>query len=561
MRTENTVVEKIRDMELDKERAPVMVVQRKSRQRRRQRGLAKGAPAALCALLAASVMGCASEADVGNAKAGEKISDFVGGVSGDEPRATLVAQDVLAAGGTAADAAVAMSFVLSVTYPAAAALGGGGSCLVYDRPTQTAETLNFLPVQAISGGIIAVPGSVRGLAALHSRYGRIPWGRLIGPAEQMARRGHPVSRALATVLEKARPVILGDKGLRMLFAGDGERVLKEGDPLSQIPLSAVLAQIKVRGPGEFYVGQAANNLVAGARGPGSAMSLSDLRNYRPSWHETVSMKFGGLVYHTSPGPMAGGTIAGQMWAMLSEDDRFTKASGAERTHLIAEVSARAYSDRGGNISRPLSSFRAHALMTGYLADRHAPVPAGRQVKLSPELGIGGSTGFVIVDQEGSAVACTLSMGRSFGAGRADRLTGVVLAAPLLKGDLEFLGPAIVVNAEGRLVMVVNAVGGPAAPAALAQGALTAIVSGEGLEAASDAPRVFHPSNPDQAYVEPEMSGVIVTSLRQRGHTLRIAEGLGRVNAILCPQGLADGDRKCQLKSDKRGFGLAVGGDF
>jgi len=518
------------------------------------------------ALGLALVAGCASESGSGkNASAG-KPSTFVGGVSGDEPRASLVAQEVLAAGGTAADAAVAMSFMLSVTYPAAASLGGGGSCLVYDQATQSAEVLNFLPIQATSGGIIAVPGTVRGLAALHSRYGRISWGRLIGPAEQIARRSHPVSRALAKVLQDAKPVILGDVGLRAIFLSDTTGVLKEGDPLSQIPLSAVLAQIRVRGPGEFYVGQAASNLIAGARGPGGAMSLSDLRNYRPSWHDTASMKLDGMTYHTSPGPMAGGTIAGQMWAMLSGDERFKKAKGAGRAHLLAEVSARAYADRDSNISRPLSSFRAHALMTGYQPDRHTPAKADKQARLSPEMGAGGSTGFVVVDQEGSAVACTLSMGRSFGAGRADQLTGVVLAAPLSPGDLDFLGPAIVVDREGRLVMAATAVGGPSAPAALAQSALAAITSGESLETAGDAPRVFHPGNPDQAYVETDMSGPAVIALRKYGHTLRVADKLGRVNAIFCPGGLASSDddddgRNCQLRADKRGYGLAIGGRF
>jgi len=536
-----------------------MLDHRKTERRRRQRGIA------VIGLLAVAVAACSADPNASTSKAGEAISGFVGGVSGDEPRATLVAQDVLAGGGTAADAAVAMTFALSVTYPAAAALGGGGSCLIFDAATQSSETLNFLPVHPASGGSIAVPGTVRGLAALHSRYGRKSWRRLLEPAEQMARRGHPVSRALAKVLQAARPVILGDMGLKSIFVTDGDHVLVEGDPLSQVPLSAVLAQIRVRGPGEFYVGQAANNLVAGARGAGSAMAMTDLRNYRPSWHETSSMKMEGLVFHTSPGPMIGGTIAGQMWAMLSEEERFAKSAaqddGVDTAHLLAEVSARAYSDRGANVSRPLSTFRAHAMMTSYRAERHVPGRPEATSRLSPELGLDSATGFAIVDQEGSAVACTLSMGRSFGAGRADRLTGVVLAAPMVAGDLDFLGPVIVVSDEGRLVMAAAAVGGPAAPAALAQGALTAINSGKDLVPSIDAARVFHPNNPDQVYVEPDMNGAVVAALRQRGHTLRVTDKLGRVNAILCPGGLARDNQKCQFRADPRGYGLAAGGDF
>ena len=541
-------------MELDNERTPVKVVQRKSGRGSRQRGLL---PLVLASALLAA---CSSEPEVTTLELGEVIEGFVGGVAADEPRAALVAQDVLAAGGTAADASVALAFSMAVTYPSAASLGGGGACVIYDAATQTSETISFLPGRPARGGIVAVPGTVRGMAALHSRYGRIGWADLVSPAEILARRGHSVSRALAGPLVAARPLLAAEQGLRSIFMTPSGKVLTEGDTLSQVPLSAVLAQIRVRGPGELYIGPAALNFVSGARALGGVVELADLRGYRPSWHDTISMNTGKFVYHTSPGPMTGGAIAGQMWAMLNENQRLAKAKGAQRTHLLAEVSARAYGDRRVNAKRPLSSFRAHALMTGYLPNRHPPMPNSHQPALSPELGEGGSTGFAVVDREGSAVACTLSMGRVFGAGRADRLTGIVFAAPPIQSDFEFLGPALVIGPEGRVIMAAAASGGPAAPAALVQGALVGVENGT-LNNVLGAPRVFHPSNPDLAYVEPDMHGDIVANMRRRGHTLRMAPSLGRVNAILCPGGLGGDNAKCEYRSDQRGYGLAVGGEF
>ena len=77
----------------------------------------------------------------------------------------------------------------------------------------------------------------------------------------------------------------------------------------------------------------------------------------------------------------------------------------------------------------------------------------------------------------------------------------------------------------------------------------------------DAPRLFHPGNPDVLYVEPQLSSAVVASLRKRGHTLRAVQNLGRVNAIFCPGGLDPDNAHCEYKSDRRGFGLAAGGKF
>jgi gamma-glutamyltranspeptidase / glutathione hydrolase len=507
-----------------------------------------------------ALSGCGSDPEIKELQLGEVIEGFVGGVSGDEPRATLIAQDVLASGGTAADAATAMALAMSVTYPAAASLGGGGACLVSDSATQTVETLNFLPSAAVGGGLVAVPGMVRGIASLHSRYGRMSWEVLISKAEELARKGHNVSRALADPMTAARPIILSDPGLSAILMTPSGKVLREGNLLSQVPLSSVLAQLRVRGPGEFYFGRVATNLVNGARDAGGALTMSDFRNYQPSWHETVSVKRGDLVFHTSRGPMTGGIIAGQMWAMLKEGGRSAKMDAAQRAHLMAEVSMRAYAERGSNAARPLSVFRAHALMTGYLPNRHDAPKSSKRPALRPEQGTRGSTAFVVVDREGSAVSCILTMGRPFGIGKADRVTGIVMSAAPMHEDLEFLGPVIVLNKTGNLILAAASAGGPAAPAALADGALSATEEGK-LDQAVDAPRLFHPGNPDVLYVEPEMTSEVITSLRRRGHALRVAKNLGRVNAIYCPGGLSDKNTSCEYKSDKRGFGLAAGGQF
>ena len=128
----------------------------------------------------ALVAGCdpGGDAPAPGTVAPNEAKGFIGGASADEPRAALVARDVLAAGGTAADAAVALYFTLAVTYGSTASLGGGGSCLVYQpgkKPgTDKTEVLEFTARRSqveprMGGRASAIPGVVRGMAALHAR--------------------------------------------------------------------------------------------------------------------------------------------------------------------------------------------------------------------------------------------------------------------------------------------------------------------------------------------------------------------------------------------------------
>ena len=148
------------------------------------------------------VAGCGSKEETGVVGT---VRGFTGGAVADEPRAARVAADMLSAGGTAADAAVALYFTLSVTLPSVASLGGGGVCVVYDGKANRGQILDFMPRQPAGGGPIAVPVAARGMFALYAQYGKLRWEQLIGPAETLARFGGPVSRALAADLLAAAP--------------------------------------------------------------------------------------------------------------------------------------------------------------------------------------------------------------------------------------------------------------------------------------------------------------------------------------------------------------------
>ena len=165
------------------------------------------------------------------------VKGFLGGVAADEPRAALIARDVLSQGGNAADAAVALGFALSVTLPSRAGIGGGGGCVAFAAGGKSVnggvpEAVIFT-APAASGGPnadrpAAVPLLARGLYLLHVRYNHLPFESLIVPAEQMARFGTPVSRALAQDLAVVGGPLLADPAAAAIF-GRGGVPLAEGE--------------------------------------------------------------------------------------------------------------------------------------------------------------------------------------------------------------------------------------------------------------------------------------------------------------------------------------------
>ena len=490
---------------------------------------------------------------------------FIGGVTTDEPRATLAGLAALEIGGTAADAAVATFFTLAVTYPLAAGLAGGGACVAYDALSGTAESIDFSPSVPALGGAVAVPGAVRGMAALHARFGRLRWSQLVLKAEEKARFGFPASRALASAAQE----YAGTTGARELgpFIAGGLTVA-EGATVVQPALAETLSALRVRGGGDFYFGDAARTFVTRAQEAGGRLTVDDLKQYLPAWQRSARTALGDLSFFTTAAGPGGGPLAAAMWSMLTDQQRYTQTPDAMRSHLVAEAATRALGERASSAAET-TSFRAAALMTSYEANQHTPVEAGGQPDLSPWIGAGrdGTTGFVVLDSAGSAVACVLTMNAPFGDGRLDEKLGVFFApaAPVgaegwLRSGTDFMAPVLVANAvTGEFVLGLTATGGPAAPVAAARTAALSILETRRLRESIDAARVFALPNPDVAVVERGMPTEALEALRSAGHRVTEGSGFGIVNGILCYGGATLDATSCEFVADGRGHGLADGG--
>ena len=519
------------------------------------------------ALMALALAACAEEKPLEGVEG--SVLGFVGGVAAEEPRAALVGRQVLASGGSAADAATAMYFTLSVTYPSAAGLGGGGVCLVHDVESGKIETLRFLPGQpadpAPSGTVrTAVPGNPAGFFALHARFGNQPWAAHVSRAEQLARFGTRASRALAWDIAWARAWLRPHRQSWNILAPDGQP-LKEGQFLRQIDLAGILSSLRARGPGEFYRGRLSGEFAHAVRLAGGSMTLEDLRAYKPSWGTTIEVATGNHSAHFADAPSAG-RAAAILYALLAADDAFEDLGGDARLHLIAEASSSAAGELladpqappiGGTEKRPrlISESYVNRLARNLASGRHRPASIG--IGQAPGgIGASSSTGFVAADRTGSAVACSLTMNAPFGSGRMAQGTGVFMAAAPTRPAP--LSPVIVLNPNTQQVHFAAAGGGaPATPEAVPAVAAATMLAEIPLKEALALRRVSRPGNGDTTYFEAGMDGRSLQFLRGRGHRLREAAVLGRVSALHCRAGLQREPEQCRFAVDSRSHGLAA----
>lgn len=396
--------------------------QRRQRSRTARLGVAVAAALALTA--------CAGGSDVERGQIGA-VTGFAGLVAADEPHAALAARDILSAGGTAADAAVAAAFTMAVTLPSSAGILGGGICLVHGAETEKVEVLEFLPGFApVDGGArfpAAVPGLPRGLFALHAKYGELRWESLLAPAEQMARLGFPASRALAKEFVAGGAVLRNDMEAVRTFADSEGMSPGEGSRLVQENLGASLARIRLRGVGDFYQGLMARDLVAAYRRVGFALTLDSLRDYRPRWLEPATAMRGNEVVAAPPAGVP----------------------GTETLQVYQAVAA------GGAV----------------------PQQGGQPAP--------GSSGLVVVDNAGGSVACVLTMNGPFGAGGMAPGSGMLIAVPPPQPGAvrQPIGLLMAVNPNVKEFYFAGAAGGAAAASSIGRIAGRALEQGADLQAA------------------------------------------------------------------------------
>lgn len=328
------------------------------------------------------------------------VSGFLGGVVADEPRAVRVARDVLSAGGTAADAAVALYATMTVTKSSVAGIGGGGVCVVHMRSAKKVEVLDFWPRPgtrtAADQTATTIPAVPRGLYALSARYGRLNWAQLLSAAEQYARLGVPVSRSMVVDIDANRDRIEASPMLREVFMPGGN-TLHVGDRIRSVNLGALLTSLRVKGPGEFYNGALGAQIAKAVENAGGTLTADDMRSYKPEWKSATEVKVGNETLYLAYPPRSS--------------------------------SGRSVIDQGTELG---------AILNRYLAD----IDVGDNAAQTNS----GRSGFVVLDRAANAVVCTTTMNKPFGAALGADSFGLNLAAgDAAHAQTPLIGPALMVN--------------------------------------------------------------------------------------------------------------------
>ena len=346
------------------------------------------------------------------------VAGFLGGVAADEPRAAIVARDILSSGGSAVDAAVAGALTMAVTLPSRAGLGGGGACVALVAQRGLARSIVF-PAGAradLPPGTdrpAALPAMARGLFALHLNAGRFKIEDLIRPAEELARMGTEISRTLADDLAVVAGPLLADPSARLIFGRSGGGVLQLGDRIIQQDLSASLAQLRAAalGFGDLYQGNLAERLVEGSAASGGGLTEAELRATR------------------------------------------MRVASATRSALGTDLVL---------LSTDASPGMAGAVQAAM---------AGQAPGADNSAGAGAGASLVTLDREGNAVSCAFSMNNLFGTGRVVAGTGILLAAAPGIGRVEAAPLPVAILARPDLRRFRAAASGSGGDAALAATAL------------------------------------------------------------------------------------------
>ena len=502
------------------------------------------------------------------------VKGFMGGVAADEPRAALEGQKILSAGGTAADAATAVYFTLAVTLPSRAGLGGGGVCMVHDHKTKKTIMLDFLSrvpsnIPETASRPSAVPGNPLGIFALHNRFGRFKWESLVAIGEKLARLGMSVSRVLVKDLKPVSAALVDDPESRRVFLNRDGKLVAEGSFVRQIDLAAVLSNLRLKGPAGFYRGNFARRFVRDVQSIGGSLTLEDLIAFKPKWKKVLTRKFGFHEISFMSPPASGGIVSAQMFGMLEFDDLYDDAPNNEPYHILADPALRSFIDRERWLRDDFSviNLPSDLISNSHLAKLIKNYKSGRHLSLSRfnlnpknQGENSSSTSFVVVDRDGSAVVCSLTMNNIFGIGRIATGTGILLAAAPIgrsKGPTT-LTPIIVRNKNSNNLFFAGAAsGGIAAPTALINVIARTMIEKKRLKRAISEARVHHSGIPDITFYEPHLAQTIKSSLIKRGHNLGATRALGFVNAIYCSGGLPRDPETCSIVSDPRGDGLAT----
>ncbi len=368
--------------------------------------------------------------------------------------ATQAGEKVLAEGGNAFDAAVAVGSTLGVVEPESSGIGGGDFFLLHVAKTGkdifidaretapasvTAEEYlgkdgKLDHDKALNGALASgIPGAPAGWAYLAEHYGKLPLKTSLAPAIRIARDGFSVYPRMLSEYVEQRDVMRRWPATTAIFEPQGHP-LADRDTMRQRDLADTMQTLASKGFDGFYRGKVAEKIVAAINAAGGNWTADDLANYQVKLREPLRFKYRDWEIVTAPPSSSGGVALVEMLNILSTWD-LPKLDPATRVHLIVEAMRRAYRDRTyflGDpdfvkdmpIGRLMSQEYADSLRAGISMDKATP---SSSLPGAPPPSVGAhTTHFSIIDREGNYASVTMTTNTAYGSGLVAAGTGVLM---------------------------------------------------------------------------------------------------------------------------------------
>ncbi|MBV9191465.1 MAG: gamma-glutamyltransferase [Betaproteobacteria bacterium] len=490
--------------------------------------------------------------------------------------------DVLARGGSAVDAAIAVQMVLGLVEPESSGIGGGAFLLQWsqreqkvrsydgreiapaaarpDRFMRDGKPMGFM--EAVVGGrSVGVPGVLRMLELAHQKHGRLKWADLFQPAIKLAEEGFPLSPRLYAVLQEEQFLRKDPAALRIYYGkAVGERIVNP-------EYAATLRALATRGASAMYEGPIAADMVRAVRSKNGDLTEADMRGYRAMERDPVCGTYRIWRLCSMGPPSSGGVSVLQILGIL-ERAHFAEApaQSAQAVHYFSEAGRLAYADRARYLGDPaFNSIPVAKLLSPDYLDKRAKLIGERSMRRAmPGDFESGTSHFSIVEANGDAVAMTTTIESGFGS--RIMVHGFLLNNELTDFDFtpggpnevgggkrprSSMAPTMVFNQKGELELLMGSPGGSQIINFVAKALVGVLDWKLNVQDAIDLPNFGSRNGPTQIERGSRYEALI-PALTERGHDIRLSEmesGLHGIERV--PGGWRGG-------ADSRREGVALG---
>jgi gamma-glutamyltranspeptidase len=510
--------------------------------------------------------------------------------------------DVLRAGGSAIDAAIAASAVLAVVYPHMTGLGGDAFGLIHEGGSGEISYLNGggkaaagaspaaleirglreIPLKGIVPATLTVPGAVASWITAHERHGRLPLPRVLEAAIGYAREGFPVTARLAAFIDMMRDDLLKYPETSALLLPGGA-VPRAGAKLANPDLANTLQAIAERGRAGFYDGPVAAELGRVSREQGGFFETADFARQIANWGEPLVGRYRDVTIFNTPPPTQGFTVIEMLNLLEPFDASAMDLLSADRLHLLVQAKQIAYHDRDLLLADPVfTKIPVETLISRDYAQRRSALidfqSALRWDQVPSYGSLSGDTIYVaVVDRDGNAASLIQSLYGAFGSCVTAGNTGVILQNRSAYFSLDPDHPnciapgkiplhtliASMAKRDGKLCAVLGCMGADGQPQIQLQLYTAMIDYGLDIQQALELPRFLSGrfglgEARDTLYMESRFSAETIDELARRGHTVHRwgpwNEQAGHAHGItIGPEG-----RMLSGGSDPRSDGAAIG---